>query len=254
MNASATPTPDHAPGVVRLPAAVAARASLSPLEKSLLAHFLVLARPQIIVETGVYQAVTTEFMLEVAALNGLPSRLVGFDLPDVISRLREANEKIRQHERDGRLQLVEGLLPGSLRQWVASERPQVGFALIDAQHEFPHVTWELEALWPCLAPDGVILGHDYCAEHDGVRYAFDAFARKHGGHLLPLTSAGKAGAAEHRSSLVALRRAAYQPNAGDWLKHHGLGWKANLVRSRLLGGFWRNCLRPLLKGSQPKQD
>jgi predicted O-methyltransferase YrrM len=240
---SANPTPAPEP-LIRMPAAQGAKASLSPLEKGLLAHFILLTRPRLIVEIGVYEAVTTAFMLELIALNGLPSRIVGFDLAEVIARLRKENQAVQEGERCGRLQLVEGWLPDSLEAWTVRERPVVDLALVDAQHDFPHVTWELAALWNVLAPEGVILGHDYCTGFDGVRYAFDAFARRQGGMLLPLGSSLEAVAAGHTSVLVALRRPAHQPSARGWLTHHWQGAKAQFART----AAWRNVLRPLIRG------
>ena len=232
-----------------LPPLVADVASLSPLEKSLLGHFLLLARPRVIVEIGVYHAVTTGFIMEFLRLNGLDAQVVGFDRLEICEQLARENADVRRWLEEGRLRLVSGELPFSLREWTEREKPVVDLALIDARHDFPSVDWELKLLYPCLAPGGYILGHDYCALFEGVRYAFDHFATRHGAMVMPLESAWTEGESGRSSVLVALRRPAYKKNLRTWCQHHWQGLKANLVRGRVSGALWRS-LRPLLRGGK----
>ena len=70
--------------------------SLSVIEKSLLANLIVLVRPRWIIELGLFEAVTTEFMCEVLSYNQIDGRVVGFDLPDVNKGIRQTNPKIRE--------------------------------------------------------------------------------------------------------------------------------------------------------------
>lgn len=246
-----SPSPD--PGVpgapIRLPPLVGGVASLSPLEKSLLGHFLLLARPRVIVEIGVYRAVTTGFIMEFLALNGIEAQVVGFDRPEICEQLARENADVRRWLEDGRLRLVSGELPFSLREWTEREKPVVDFALIDARHDYPSVDWELKLLYPCLAPGGYILGHDYCALFEGVRYAFDHFAARHGAMVLPLASAWPESEPGRGSVLVALRRPAYEKNLRAWCHHRWQGLKADLVRGRASGALWR-ALRPLFRGGK----
>jgi hypothetical protein len=228
----------------RFPPLVESRASLSPIEKSLLGHLILLARPKVILEIGVYRAVTTRFIIEFLELNEIDCRVVGFDLSEIVDQLRAQPEVVRW-EAARRLELVPGELPASLGDWLGANRPEVGLALIDARHQYSSVMWELRLIWPWLSPHGYIVGHDYCAEFDGVRYAFDHFAKKQSAMLMPLMA--PAGAPAGRSVLVVLRRPAYSKTAGAWLRHHWEGWKSDLVRSRVVGSLWRNVLRPLFR-------
>jgi len=232
----------------RMPPLVQASASLSPIEKSLLGHFLLLTQPRIVVEVGVYRAVTTRFLIDTLSLNSISARVVGFDLPEVVAQLRDEHPDVARWEQEGRLELVAGELPESLRDWVNRAQPCVDLALVDARHDFPSVIWELRLLWRCLAPHGVILGHDYAPEFDGVRYAFDYFARKNGAMILPLV--GQSEAIETRSTLIAMRPSIYEKTFRGWLHHRWQGMKADLVRSPWTCGLWGRVFRPLLRGGK----
>jgi Methyltransferase domain len=229
----------HSVSPICLPPLVADVASLSPLEKSLLGHFLLLSRPRVIVEIGVYRAVTTGFIMEFLRLNGLEAQVVGFDRPEMCEQLSRENADVQRWLAEGRLRLVSGELPFSLREWTEREKPVIDLALVDARHDFPSVDWELKLLYPCLAPGGYILGHDYSALFEGVRYAFDHFAARHGAMLMPLESGWPEGESGRGSVLVALRRPTYKQNLRTWCHHHWQGLKADLVRGRLSGALWR---------------
>lgn len=244
---AAAPSPHRTP--ICLPPLVADVASLSPLEKSLLGHFILLARPRVIVEIGVYRAVTTGFIMEFLQLNALDTQVVGFDRPEICEQLTRENVEVRRWIAEGRLRLVSGELPFSLQEWTENEKPVVDLALIDARHDFPSVDWELKLLYPCLAPGGYVLGHDYSAQFEGVRYAFDHFAARHGAMVMPLESAWPEGVSGRSSVLVALRRPAYKKNLRTWWHHRWQGLKADFVRGRVSGVLWR-ALRPLLRGGK----
>jgi Methyltransferase domain len=51
-----------------------------------------------------------------------------------------------------------------------------GFVYIDGDHDLPAITADLAAWWPLVVPGGILAGHDYTAECDGVRRAVDALA------------------------------------------------------------------------------
>ncbi len=219
------------------------------MEKSLLGHFIILARPKLIVETGVYRAVTTCLILEFLRLNEIDAQVVGFDMKETCDQLLRENAEVRRWTEEGRLRLVGGELPFSLRQWIEEEKPIVDLALVDARHDFPSVDWELKLLWPCLSSHGYILGHDYTGEFDGVRYAFDHFAAKTGAHLLPLESQWPEGESGRDSVLVAMRRPTYRKTWTARLRHRWNGWRADLVRGKWTGPLWKKVIRPLLRGS-----
>jgi hypothetical protein len=234
---------------IRLPPLLSSFASLSPMEKSLLGHFIVLSRPKLIAEVGVYRAITTCLILDFLKLNEIDAQVVGFDMPETCEQLLRENVDVRRWSEEGRLRLIGGELPFSLQRWIEEERPVVDLALLDARHDFPSVDWELKLLWPCLAPQGYILGHDYTEEFDGVRYAFDHFAAKYGAHMMPLASKWPAAEQGRDSVLVALRRPTYQKTFGHWLGHRWEGLKADLVRGKWTGSLWKKVLRPMLRGS-----
>jgi len=224
---------------IRMPPLLASHGSLSPMEKSLLGYFIILSRPKLIVEIGVYRAITTRLILDFLRLNEIDAQVVGFDMPDTCEQLLRENGEVRQAVESGRLRLVGGELPSSLRRWVEEEKPVVDLALLDARHDFPSVDWELKLLWPCLSSNGYILGHDYTGEFDGVRYAFDHFASKVGAHLLPLESRWPSPELGRDSVLVALRRPVYRKTLSVWFRHRCEGWRADFVRSRWTGPLWQ---------------
>ncbi len=122
------------------------RYSTSGFEKSVIAHFVMLVRPKVIVELGVFEALTTQFLCELVASNGIPTKIYGFDLPEVIEKIRRTNEKIEAFEKDGLLRLVPGCLPVSLEKWLKMEQPEIGIAIVDATHDYPSVLGELNLL------------------------------------------------------------------------------------------------------------
>ncbi len=169
----------HEVGLIRMPPLVDQQGSLSPMEKSLLAHFISMIQPNVIVELGVLRAVTAEFMCRVLVENGFDGKVVGFDLDRVVEDLRAHNEAVKRYEASGRLELVPGRLPDSFRQWLRQTGQKIDLALVDATHDYSSVLGELESLWPSLSDQGVILCDDYSEEYDGVRYAVRRFVGRH---------------------------------------------------------------------------
>ncbi len=167
--------------LIKFPEIVLSAHSLTPMEKMLLGNFLLVARPKVVVELGVYKAQTTEFICEFLALNGIDAPVYGFDIPEQIAEIRAENPRIQALEAAGKLHLIPGWLPDSLQAWLDTHTNlKLDFVLVDATHEYPNVTSELELLWPRVAPHGVVLCHDYDRrpEHEGVRYAVDRFAAR----------------------------------------------------------------------------
>lgn len=235
--------------LVRFPTMVEDQGSLSVLEKSLLGYFIVLARPQLIVELGVFNAVTTLFILEFLKVNEIEAKVVGFDFPDEVAKLRESNITIRQQERDVNLQLIPGRLPESLETWLETS-PTIDLALVDATHSYKSVTRELNLLWPRLSTEGYILCHDYSNKHEGVRYTVDRFAIRRNVMVLPLLSSNEAKQFGHRSVLVALCKRSHTPSIRGLIKHLWLSAKKDLLRYPIVEKIWRGLIKPLIRRSE----
>lgn len=58
---------------------------------------------------------------------------------------------------------------------VAHQIPEVDFAFIDGNHEYPFVKQDIELYWPKIRSGGFLSGHDYSAGHPGVTRAVDEF-------------------------------------------------------------------------------
>ena len=229
--------------LVKLPPLVAESGSLTPMEKSLLAHFILLARPRIIVELGVYKARTTVFMCGVIEANALDCTVYGFDMPDMVAELRAENADVQALEASGRLRLIPGMLPESLDAWLKQNNQPINLALVDAKHDFWSVNGELRRLWTRLAPDGFILCHDYSPKYDGVRYGVDQFAARHGAMVLPLNSSPAATESGFASVLVALTKPRAQYSLNTRLRHHGRALRAQLKRNPVISQLWRVARR-----------
>lgn len=162
-------------------------ASLTPLEKSMIALLITAIKPKLIIETGVWRGLTTRFISEFANQNSLQFKIVGFDLPDIIDELLE----IDFLKQSPNIQFVKGLLPESLTGWLTQSHPIIDFAIIDADHNYFSAYTELSAIEPYLAEDGYFFCHDYGIDqnnHEGVLCAVEDFCRQYGFTALPLQS------------------------------------------------------------------
>jgi len=133
-----------------------------------------MARPQVVVETGVASGFSTTFILQALEDNGA-GRLYSIDLPNSGMRF-----------------LPEGRGPG----WVVPERLRTRWTLIlgktfeklvplleelhaldvflhDSEHTYEAMTYEYEASWPFIKPGGFLLSDDV-----GKNEAFTDFCRK----------------------------------------------------------------------------
>lgn len=54
--------------------------------------------------------------------------------------------------------------------------PQLDFAYIDANHDYPHVTQDIENYWPKIKPNGILSGHDFEQNYPSVIKAVVNFA------------------------------------------------------------------------------
>jgi hypothetical protein len=163
--------------------------SIGFVEKMVIGELLIIAQPKLVIETGVYRGFTTKFVCEFLKNNGLLGcRIKAFDMPDVVQELQTdpyfASEKS--------IELVGGLLPGSLRRHLEAIEQMVDFAIVDADHSYKGVTGDLEALAPYMRPGGYIFTHDYRKgdpDYEELIAAVDHFAVTRGFAMLPLNPA-----------------------------------------------------------------
>lgn len=231
--------------LIRFPELTDDSGSLTMMEKSLLGHFILLTRPHLIIELGVYRALTTQFMCDFLSQNRIDGYVVGFDLPAVVAELRKS-QMIQDLESCNRLSLIPGSLPESLTRWLDQTGESFGLALVDATHNYGSVKGELELLWPRLAEGGFILCHDYSDKYEGVRYAVDSFATKNDAMVLALTSSEAAQAAGYGSVLVAVTRHPYKFHLSRLFYHRWLAVKTRLLAISTLHSLWHR-VRPLVK-------
>jgi predicted O-methyltransferase YrrM len=144
-----------------------------------------LARPDVMIETGVFAGQSTAVTLQAMADSG-HGKLISIDLPatgsiegstdrqpdPVLSRGRRPGWLVPDHLRD-RHQLELGdareLLPGLLES-VGS----VDIFFHDSLHTYDHMMWEFQAAWPYLREGGLLLSDDiqwnasfyrFCKQH-----------------------------------------------------------------------------------------
>ena len=226
--------------LIHLPELTVATGSLSPMERSLVAHFLLLSRPQVVVELGVFEAHTSQFLCDVLKMNDIQAKVYGFDLKHVVKKLRAENQAVQALEQDNKLALIPGELPRSLIDWLNQTNSTIDFALVDARHDYHSVMQELNLLYPRLSRGGFILCHDYSPPYEGIRYAVNHFAKSKGAMMLPLGSTDEASNSGHHSVLVAL---SHPPYPQHWTRNVYLAMRSRVVHSKL----WQNVLKPLLK-------
>lgn len=232
--------------VIKMPTLDEAQGTLSALEKSLLGHFIALTRPRVILELGVMDAITTKFMLEFLIINEINAKVVGFDLPEVVSKLRSTNKYVQQKEKDKMLQLIPGVLPMSLDSWLKNSGEEIDLVLVDANHSYRNVVDELSLLWSKLSTDGYILCHDYSSKYDGVRYAVDRFSSKRNVMVLPLSASNRTIESGQGSVLVALRKRSHRLTTQGWMHHLWLGMKSDLLRNPIFERAWSTLIKPLI--------
>ncbi len=174
--------------LVQMPRLTMQTASLTPLEKSQIALLVTAIKPMTIIETGVWRGLTTRFISELLSMNAMDGRIVGFDFPEVIDELVADSPYFRDK---ANITFVKGILPESLEQWLAANRPTIDLAVIDADHNYFAAYTELIAIAPYMAEDGYIFCHDYGLDqsnHEGVLCAVNDFCRRFGFTMLPFQS------------------------------------------------------------------
>ena len=116
-------------------------------------------RPQRIVETGVARGLSTRVLLEALERNGC-GRLWSIDLPPLLERglAQETGAAVPERLHD-RWTLLRGssrkLLPG-----LVADLGQIDVFVHDSMHTARNLRFELEQVWPALAPGGAMLIDD----------------------------------------------------------------------------------------------
>ncbi len=222
-----------------------AEGSLSALEKSQLGILIAATQPQVIVETGVYQGLTTLFLSEFLRLNHINGVVYGFDLPEVIYNLQSQDSLLRETLN---VRLVGGVLPNSLYNWLAKQDISIDLAIIDANHSFYAVYSELMLIGSHLSPNGYIFCHDYGREgttFERVMCAVNEYSRHHNFGVIPVWS-NPGASLETKCEAAILHR-----SVSSSTKFRLMAWRKYLAEAHpRLAGFW-NLLRTVIS-SQDK--
>ena len=157
----------------------------------IIGNLLVVSEPKLVIETGVFNGLTTKFVCEFLKKNGIQGfRIAAFDMPDVVQDIQSRNPYFASEKH---VELVGGLLPRSLQRYLESTADLVDFAIVDGDHSYKGVTGDLETLAPRMRPGGYIFAHDYRRhdpEYRGLTAAVYHFAVRRGFALLPLNPTG----------------------------------------------------------------
>ena len=146
-------------------------------------------RPAVMVETGVFDGITTSVML-LAMHDNRHGRLTSIDLP-AVGEIKDSTHGMPAG------QLPPGCLPGwvipawlrerhelhlgdsrELLPKVLAEKGTIDAFFHDSLHTYDHMMFEFDAAWPRLRPGGAMLSDDLYAW--GSRNAFQRFCRRQG--------------------------------------------------------------------------
>jgi hypothetical protein len=112
---------------------------------------------------------------------GTPFELYAVDLWDQVNSKTDYDRKIEptvwneflaRIEREGVAGHIRILKKESVPAAANFKDRSVGFVFIDANHDKAHVTADIQAWLPKIAPGGILAGHDY-GEPCGVKEAVD---------------------------------------------------------------------------------
>ena len=119
-------------------------------------------RPDLVVETGVGRGLSTAVILDALDKNG-KGRLISIDLPPLAEPWFSASAELVPDRLRSRWECRRGSvrrrLPRLVRQLaLAGER--IDIHLADSLHTAAHIDWEVGAIAPMLAPDGIVFVDD----------------------------------------------------------------------------------------------
>lgn len=162
--------------------------SIGFLEKMLLAQFIAIKKPRVVIELGVFKGMTTRFIREVLDKNGMAdSTLYGFDVENVVRELSQMPFFLNQKN----ITFVAGKLPETLKKYLAAESLTIDFAVIDGDHKYSGVKADIEIVLQYLSKDGMLFCHDYRlgdSEYEGTCRAIDECVEKFGLNMINIQS------------------------------------------------------------------
>lgn len=104
-----------------------------------------------------------------------------FPWPRTADRLTAVAALLPWH---GRVRFIEAEGPAAVDVLPAWLRPRIGFVYLDAQHGYEAVVRDIATWWPLVTPassgSGILAGHDWCLDHEGVERAVVEFAEREG--------------------------------------------------------------------------
>ncbi len=115
-------------------------------------------KPQVVVETGVANGVTTSFVLKALAMNR-QGQLWSVDLPPLGWRANEHIGKLVPSELKSRWHLRRGSSKRVLAP-LLSDLQQIDLFIHDSLHTYANMRSEFEVAWPYLRPLGILIADD----------------------------------------------------------------------------------------------
>jgi predicted O-methyltransferase YrrM len=135
--------------------------------RPLLQNLIYLTKAQVIVEVGVAEAKTTEWLCEGARL--VDGKVYGYDIWDTHGLKNQfqhwsSKEQCEKHLTDRgytnfELTQIDSKTP-EFRELIKTRHPVIDLAFIDGCHSYDGIKNDFEAIYPQLGPFGVIVFHD----------------------------------------------------------------------------------------------
>jgi len=130
-----------------------------------------LQKPAIVVETGVAHGVTSAFLLQALAVNGM-GELWSIDLPPLAEGADDQVGCLVPSDLRSRWHLLRGRTRRLLPELVA-QLPAIDIFLHDSLHTYRNISLEFQTVWPKLRAGGVLLSDDV-----DLNRAFETFAMR----------------------------------------------------------------------------
>ncbi len=159
---------------------------------------------ELFVELGAWKGRSAAFMAEAIIQSGKDIRFTVVDLWEKAEFLRTLDG--HPYEPATWAEFIENVKPVCKGIWQVCQDDtalsaqyllpgeQVDVCYVDADHRYEGCKKDIEAWWPRIKPGGILAGHDYCGEYQGVVDAVEEFAKREG---LPV---------EHRGITWIIRR------------------------------------------------